>query len=669
MSPGFILFGTGPQLSVGHRSAVLLALWLGVFAPHARADAATGVIEISELKKMSIEDLMLTKVTSVSKYPETLRTAPAAIQVISGEDIRRSGFSTIADSLRLADNLNVAQKNPHDWAISARGFNANVGDKLLVLIDGRTVYTPLFSGVFWNSQDYLLEDLDRIEVISGPGGTLWGANAVNGVINITTKNAKDTQGGYVELGGGDELQKVAGARYGFDLGSNVFMRVYGKYSAYDGGALTNGTDATDSWHQGQVGFRLDSSSTPDDALTIQGDYYSGILGIQGLNSARLAGANLVGRWSHRLANDSDVSAKFYFDRTHLYDPFGVSPFQPAGFLIDDLDTYDFEFQHRFWSGEKNQIVWGLGYRLIDDNVKQQAPNLGFLPGQVQQSLYSFFVQDEIRLEEAVFLTLGTKLEHNDYTGWEIEPNVRLRWDVSNQQTLWAAVSRAVRTPSRFDRDLAEPSIPPVVIGGSKTFKSETVVTEELGYRAQFGKRASGSISLFYNEYDHLRGLSPTPVTTLPLFYTNSVEANTYGAEIAADVQIYRWWTMHAGYARLQEDLRVKTGYTDFQNALGETADPRNQFTLRSAMDFPHDLEFNAMCRWVDSLTTNSFGTPGTVPAYSELNVRLGWRPTKTLEISLVGQNLLHSHHPEYGFPGAGREELQRGFYGKAIWRF
>jgi len=647
----------------------LLVLVLAPAAARSGAEPDPGPIAPADLRNLSIDELMETKVTSVTKYPETLMSAAAAIQVISGDEIRRSGYTTIADALRLADNLNVAQKDPHDWAISARGFNSNFGDKMLVLMDGRSVYTPLFAGVFWNSQDYVLEDIDRIEVISGPGGTLWGANAVNGVINIITKSARETQGTYAELGTGSELERYAGLREGVALSPTLALRVYGKYAAYDDAALPGGAAASDAWHQGQTGFRLDGTSGVDDAFGVQGDYYSGNEQLQGIGLARIAGGNLVGHWSHQLANNSEVSAIAYFDRTHLSDPFGASPFQPAGVLIDDLDTYSLELQHRFWIGTAQQIIWGTGFRQTADDVKQQAPNLGFLPAQLSQDLYHFFAQDEIRLNPAAMLTLGAKLEHNDYTGWEVEPNVRLRWEMDSSHTVWAAVSRAVRTPSRFDRDLVEPSVPPSVIVGSPAFDSETVVSEELGYRGQLNDRLAMSLSLFNNQYDNLRGISATPVTFLPLYYSNSVEGRTYGAEVSVDLALFKWWTWHAGYARLEENLKVKAGMTDFQAALGETADPRNQFALRTSMDLPHDVEFNALARWVDPLVTNNFGTPGIVPGYCELDLRLGWHPNRQWEFSLVGRNLLHAQHPEFGFPGPEREELQRAVFAKVAWKF
>ncbi|HEY1788269.1 MAG TPA: TonB-dependent receptor plug domain-containing protein, partial [Verrucomicrobiae bacterium] len=349
-------------------------------------------------KTMSLNQLMDQDVTSVSRQPEPYGQAPAAIDVITSDAIQRSGASSIPEALRLADNLDVAQKNSHDWAISARGFNTSLANKLLVSIDGRTVYTPLFAGVFWNEQDYLMEDIDRIEVISGPGGTLWGANAMNGVINIVTKSAKDTQGLYVEGGGGSWLEDFGAVRYGGVLASNVYYRVYGKYFDRGDEILTNGNNASDSWFQGQGGFRIDADLPSPNTITLQGDYYNGHENVDTGGAANDYGANMLGRWTHTFSDDSDASLQAYYSRTHLTDPIaaGTDPFVPGlSTLIDDLDTYDVDFQHRFHLGQRNNIIWGLGYRFTHE-VDHNASNLEFLPPTVDQNLYSFFVQDEIK---------------------------------------------------------------------------------------------------------------------------------------------------------------------------------------------------------------------------------------------------------------------------------
>ncbi len=632
------------------------------------AQSAVQAPSVEQLKQLSLDDLMNTEVTSAARHPETLLDTASAIQVISSQDIEDSGAVTIPQALQLADNLDIAQKDPHDWAISARGFNSNLGDKMLVLMDGRSVYAPLFSGVFWNAQDYLLEDIDRIEVISGPGGTLWGANAVNGVISVTTKSAQDTQGVYIEQGNGSGLQEFTGARYGGMIAPNVYFRVYAKYMDFEDTQLASGADASDAWKQSQAGFRIDALPSAQNRFTLQGDIYSGDLDIESGGNARLEGDNLLGRWTDILSNGSDIKLQVYYDRTHLSDPFGASPFAPAGLLIDDLDTYDMDFQHHIVVGSGNQFVWGLGYRFTHDDVQQDAPNFGFRPPTLDQSLFSVFAQDEIELEKDVFFTAGTKLEHNDFTGYEWEPNLRIKWTPSKTQNLWAAFSRAVRTPSRLDRDLAEP-VQPTLIEGSNDFVSETVIAYELGYRVQVNPRASATLSTFYNEYNDLRSLDPTPGTFIPLVYGNNLVGRTYGAEISATYQVLDWWKLHGGYDLLEEHVWVKSGKTDFYNALDETSDPKYQFSVRSTMDLPHDLSLDAALRFVDSLRVDNGGTAATIPAYHELGVRLAWRVSKTLELSVVGQNLLHKAHAEFGVPGPGNEEVQRTIFGKAALRF
>jgi iron complex outermembrane receptor protein len=631
------------------------------------------------LKKLTLQELMDLEVTSVAKEPEPYREAPAAIQVITGDDIRRSGASSIPEALRLADNLIVAQKHSHAWAISARGFNTDSANKLLVLMDGRSVYTPLFSGVFWDQQDYLLEDIDRIEVISGPGGTLWGANAVNGVINITTRSAKDTQGFYVEGGGGSTLRDFIAMRYGGQLSPKAFFRVYGKYFNRGNQVFPNGNTAPDSWRMGRGGFRIDAEPSSQNMFTVQGDFYSGDEDLATGRAARVTGGNVLGRWTHTFSRDSNLSLQFYYDRTHLNDPIPANAFAAAGTLFDNLDTYDLDFQHRFHAGERHHLVWGFGYRFTHD-VVQNAPALAFFPATLNHDLFSAFVQDEIVLGEKVSLTLGTKVEHNDYTGFEYEPSARLAWTLTGRQTIWAAVSRAIRAPSRIDRDsrLPTPALSPVVnnllIGGAN-FKSETVVAYELGYRAQLGSKISGSISSFYNDYNNVRSTSlgaPDPIFGLPfpLFYENNLEGHTYGIELSANYQALNWWRLHAGYNLLKENIHVKPGRFDFNNALNETADPEHQFTIRSSMDLSNNFELDGGLRWVDSFRFNVSGVPATVPHYFELDARLGWHPNKQLEFSVVGQNLLHDHHLEYVISNPNpREEIVRSVYGKVAWRF
>jgi len=628
------------------------------------------------LKKLSIEELMDLNVTSVAKQPEPYGQAPAAIQVITSEEIHRSGASSIPEALRLSDNLDVAQVTSSSWDISARGFNSSVSDKLLVLIDGRSVYTPLFSGVIWSMQDYLLEDIDRIEVVSGPGGTLWGANAVNGVINITSKSAKDTQGLYMEAGGGTWLQDFTGVRYGGMLASNVYYRVYEKYFDRGSEVYTDGKSASDSWNQGQVGFRIDDEASPQNQFTLQGDAFGGVShvtpGGEGMPQAQgtSGGGNILGRWTRTFAEDSDMTLQLYYDLTHLDAPFQSSGAIPAGSLLEDLHTVDLDFQDRFPLGTRNRIVWGLGYRFTHDAI-QDAPLVAFIPNTLDQSLVNVFVQDEIKLCENVFFTAGSKLEHNDYTGFEVEPSARLQWNITGKQMFWGAVSRAVRTPSRYDRDLFEPSPAYGTFLGTSnsTFQSETLIAYELGYRAEFNKKVSGSLSVFYNDYNNLRSLGLTGGTSLPLIFQNNNEGDTYGFELSGDYQMLDWWRLHGGYDFLEETIHAKPGQADLFKSLNETSDPQQQVFLRSSMDLPCQTELDIEARWIDTVHNNNGGTPGTVPSYAEMDVRLAWHPTKNLEFSIVGQNLLHDQHAEAGFPGTAQEQIQRSIYGKISCQF
>jgi iron complex outermembrane receptor protein len=624
-------------------------------------------------RNMNLAQLMDQDVTSVSKEPEPLSDAPAAIQVITGDDILRSGATSLPEALRLADNLEVAQDNAHDWNITARGFNTGLANKLLVLVDGRTVYTPLYSGVIWDEQNPMLADIDRIEVISGPGGTLWGANAVNGVINIISKSAADTQGWYLEGGGGSELRDFGAIRYGGSLAPNVYFRVYGQYFDRNNEVFSDGAPAHDAWSDGRGGFRIDTAGTSDDKFTLQGDYYNGAQENATLPGTDITtGGNLLGRWSHTFSSDSDMSLQVYYDRANVsFQEPGIG-LEPAGVFGDDLDTADLSFQHNIQLDERNRFVWGLGYRFTHD-VASNAPAAEILPATLDQNLFNVFAQDEIKILDDLSFTLGSKVEHNDYTGFEFEPSARLQWKFLPKQMLWAAISRAVRTPSRLDRDLYEPTglAAPFqsAIDGSTGFESEDLIAYELGYRAQLGSKISGSISTFYNDYTNIRSTTPGPTGGIPIILQNNLEGETAGVEISGDYQMLDWWRWHAGYDYLQEHIHVKPYEKDFTNGLNETADPRNQVFLRSSMDLPQHIQFDTEGRWIDALTVNNGPTAATVPSYFELNARLAWRPVDNLEISVSGQNLLHDYHVEYGFPDSTQEAIQRSVYGKITWHF
>ncbi len=646
--------------------------------------ASAASLELQDLANLSLEELSELSVISVTRQPQRLAESPSAIQVITREDIRHSGASSLPEALRLATNLQVAQDGAQKWIITARGFSSDVGNKLLVMIDGRTVYTPLFSGVFWERQDYLLEDIERIEVISGPGGTLWGTNAVNGVINIITRGAADTQGLYAEAGGGSELRGTAGLRYGGTLAPDVNYRVYGKYTERDETVSAIGAESRDSADMKQAGFRIDAARSLDNTYTLQGDVYENTSDTDTGQEGSTKGVNILGRWTHQLAASSEMTLQLYYDRTRLNLPvpalvLGGLPLAGAGTFRDTLETFDADFQHGFALGARSRLVWGLAYRSTQDDV-ENAPGLAFFPTQLDQEIYSGFVQNEITLApERLILTLGTKFEHNDYTGWETAPNARLQWNVADDHTLWAAVSRAVRMPSRIDRDFSQPapSQPPfniVLLTGGSRFGSETVVAWETGYRAQFSTNLIAAVSFFYNEYDDVRSTSLSPPSPpfglpFPLFFENNVEGETHGLELTLTYQARDWWRLSGSYTLLKEDMQVKSGRFDFNNALNETADPEHQVSLRSTMDLSANVALDVGLRWVDDLVKNNAGVADNTPSYAALDVRLGWTPSPNLEVALVGQNLLDAQHPEFGNTSPSRREIERGFYGKVAWRF
>lgn len=606
-------------------------------------------------KRLSLEELMDIEVTSVSKRPELQFEAPSAIQVISNDDIRRFGATSIPEALRLAANLQVAQRDARTWAISARGFNNTLANKLLVMIDGRTVYTPLFAGVFWDAQDYLLADLDRIEVISGPGSSLWGANAVNGVINVVSRHTRDTQGLYVEGGAGNELRGFGAARYGDSIASDLHYRVYAKYFNRDDTLDANGDDASDSWDVLQGGGRLDWDVSETGLITVQGDVYdSPIEQPDTDNDIVMSGGNLLARWSQSVGEGSDIQLQVYYDYTRRDIP---------GSLTESLDTYDADFQHNLQLGARNAAIWGVGYRRTKDDI-HNPPGAAILPPDASREWFTAFVQDEIAVvPDQLYVTLGSKAEHNEYTGWEFQPSGRVAWLPSSEQTVWGAASRAVRTPSRLEADFFAPRDPPFFLLGGPDYVSETVWAYELGYRIQPEERLSISLATFYNDYDEIRSVEQVnPPAPVPIVFENQLSASSYGCEISFDAQLMPWWHLHGGYTGLRIDFDTDPGSTDTNNGDTEGSDPRHTATLRTSFDLPWRVSLDLSGRYVSRIENNE------VPAYGELDVRVAWSPWTNMAISLVGQNLLHDQHAEFGVP-ATRNEIERSFYGKLAWSF
>jgi len=620
------------------------------------------VLSMQNLKNLSLEELMNIQVFSVSRSAEKLTEAASAIQVITSEDIRRSGVTTLPEALRLAQNLQVAKVNASQWAISARGFNNVLASKLLVMIDGRVVYTPLYAGVFWDIQNVLLEDVDRIEVISGPGGALWGANAVNGVINVITKSAKKTQGLFVEAGAGTQKPWFGNLRYGGKIGKNFHYRIYG--TGFQEGSTRlakspkpDSTDAKDKWSIGQAGFRIDWQASTKDALTIQSDFYDGFPNPDGgKNSAVVAmGGNALAKWVHTFSEKSDFTVHAYYDNAWRNFRNGFT---------ENLKTYDLDVQFRFPLGKRQEIVWGGDLRLIDHKTTS-LPFFYLDPERKQLHIYSTFLQDKITLlKEKLNLTLGCKFEHNVYTGMEYAPSARIAYILPKKSnTIWGSASRAVRTPSRIDKEFHILLFAnfPIIAPGS--FKSETVWAYELGWRSQLADNFSFSLSTFYNVYDNLRTAEPGPPPLgYPFSIGNGVEGTTDGVELSATYQPTSWWRLKGGYTFLEKKLKIKPDSKDLNKGTVESDDPANQFLIQSTFDFPKQIESGFVLRYIDILTNRY------VPSYISLDIQIGWKITKWLQLSIVGQNLLDDHHPEFIPSSPSPREIDRSFYAKLTFR-
>jgi iron complex outermembrane receptor protein len=630
--------------------SLLVAVPATGFVLNASAETNT-VATAAELKQLSLEALMNQDVTIVTRRPEKLSESPSAVQVVTGEDIHRSGATSLPEALRLASNLEVAQINSHDWAISARGFNNALANKLLVMIDGRTVYTPLDAGVFWDVQNVLLDNIDRIEVVSGPGGTLWGANAVNGVINIVTKSAKDTQGLLVQGGGGSFLQDYGAIQYGGGNGTNLFYRVFAQRIDQNGALLPSGKEAHDSWDMSQGGIRMDWYPSEVNTVTVEGYSYAGNELDNPTGTTIVDGQNLLGRWTHTVNDTSELSVQAYFDRTWR---------DVSQSFTDDLKTYDLDAQFLFGWGSRQSITVGAGYRLMQDEVHNTAA-LAFIPPDRNMQLFSGFVQDQIALvEDRLQLTLGTKLEHNDFSGFDVQPSARLAWTPTDRHTVWGAISRAVRSPSRVDTDVEFPGEPPFQLVGDKNFSSETVLAYEAGYRVRPVDRATLSLATYYNDYNNLRSVDADPSNPGSFVIGNGFNGQTYGVELSGTYQASDWWRLRAGYTYLHKDLWPTNPRAT--PSIREGNDPQNQVMIQSIMNLPAHFQFDTVGRYVDTLHNPH------VPSYVTFDVRVAWWWKDHLEVSIIGQNLWDSQHPEFG-PVATREEIPRSIFGKIAWRF
>jgi len=636
----------------------------------------------ADLAEMNLEDLIQLEVTSVSKKKEKYTKSAAAVYVISGEDIHRSGVRNIPEALRLAPGVQVARINGNKWAISIRGFSGLYSPYLLVLVDGRSVYSPLFSGVYWEEQDTLLENIERIEVIRGPGGALWGANAVNGIINIITKSAKDTQGGLATAEGGSGHRGVGAVQYGSKLGERAYGRIYLKYFTEGERHNSDGHDGEDDWDALRGGFRIDYDASNTDRFELSGEAYDGQAG-QNLTiplafppvmrtlskDLSVNGGHILGAWTHRASEDSEFALQMYYE--------GISRDLSAGH--ERRDTVDVDFQHRLRLSPRHELFWGLGYRFTNNHVTDSYV-LSLNPRQRQENLYSATIQDTVTLaEDRLCLTLGTKIEHNDYSGFEIQPSARLLWTPSEKHTVWAAVSRAVQTPSRVFADgrLNIVRFPGFIMSllGNDDVGSTDLLAYEAGYRIRISERVFLDFTAFYNRYDQLRTAEMgiprfewapfPPHGVIPLTYDNKMSGTVYGVELTANWQATSWWQLAANYSYLEMDLELDTSSTDTRSVAKQDYSPRHQFRISSFMNLPHGFEFDTHLYYVDEL-------PGkNIPYYVRFDARLGWRISDSLEASVCGQNLFDGHRLETISDDSGIQstEAPRGVYGKVSWRF
>jgi iron complex outermembrane recepter protein len=638
----------------GVLACVVLTISPGLFT-QAFAQSPDTLPTPAELKKMSLEELMDINVTIVSKRPERLTEAPSSIQVITQDDLKRFGVFTLPEALRLATNLQVAQVDARQWAISARGQNSILSNKLLVMIDGRSIYTPLYAGVFWDVQNIILDNVERIEVISGPGGTLWGANAVNGVINIVTKGAEFSQGGLVGAAVGTSMQGLAAARSGGKFSKDGYYRLWGRWLAHNSTELIDGSDGKNPWDMLQGGFQTDWIPKAGDRLTVSGNAYKSDLDQDLPAPTHADGQNIMVRWTRAFSDLSGIQAQAYFDRSMrlIRDRFR-----------EDLDSYDFDFQHHLPLGDRNALLWGGGYRLMQDEVGNSTA-IAFLPADRALNLFSGFLQDDmILIKDWLKFTLGTKLEHNDYSGFEWMPSGRLSLTPDDHHTLWAALSRAVRSPSRIDVDVYLPG-PPVAattpqLQGGPDFKSEKLTAVELGFRARPAENLTLSIATFYDWYEDLRVLENSVDSTHYVF-NNGKLGEVEGVELSSGCQVASWWQLKAGYTYLNEKFWDKPGHVETASPGSQGNDPHHQYMIQSMMDLPKGFTLNGTVRYVSSLPHPE------IPSYATFDLSSSWQ-FHAVTLTVVAHDLAEENHREFA-SDTQQNQVPRSVSGRVGWRF
>lgn len=629
------------------------------------AAASARAQSIEDLRDLSLDELANVNISSVSKTNEALADAPAAVFVITHDDIVRSGATTIPEILRLAPNLYVAQMTGSHYTITARGLSGNQHDqnftnKLLVMIDGRSVYTPLYSGVYWDMQDVSPDDIERIEIVSGPGATLWGANAVNGVINIITRRSGETQGLLATADGGSR-ERTGGLRYGGRLSENITARLYiraldqdetrtAKNPPPDANILAD-VAANDAWWRIQGGFRLDWTPSDKDGITLQGDLMHSRADQLGAADELTHSRNLLARWTRTEAGGGSLEVQTYYDNEgrHTLDDGGAFA----------IDTYDLYVQHNNTPSAKDDFVWGGGVRVSHFDINGNA-SIYFTPPQRTLLLANVFAQYGWSFTKRAKLTIGFKVEKDPYAGAAVLPSGRLSWKPSDPILLWAAVSRAVRSPTPFDRDVVEAIGGAPVVLGNDHFRTEKLTAFEAGTRIQASSRASLSVSTYYNLYDDLKAIEITPPALFPLYWSNAMKGHTYGLEAWGDLSLTKWWKVSAGLNLLHEDLHFKPGASGILGVAQAGDDPRHQETLSSTFTVGRALSIEANFRHVGRLPDP------VVPAYTELGGRISWRLSERLQLSLSGLNLLHAWHQE--LPEESANQVPRSILAGLKWR-
>ncbi|MGC4081550.1 MAG: TonB-dependent receptor [Vicinamibacterales bacterium] len=658
------------------RLSIAIAIVLGLGATTARAQT----LGAQDLKRLSLEDLLRVEVSTAMRVPEPTTAVPAPVFVITQDDIRRSGATSLPEVLRLAPGVQVAQQDAARYAIGIRGFADRLSRSMLVLMDGRAVYSPLFAGTYWEVQDTLLEDIDRIEIVRGPGGTLWGANAVNGIINIITKKTTDTRGTLVSATLGSDSRGPVAVRYGNSVGSNGFFRVYAKAFEREPQFPADG-DTYDQWHMTQGGFRSDWSLSHSRSLTVQGDLYTGALGQRVTlpldrqpfaqtsdRDASLAGGNVLARWIVP-SGQGEYQVQTYYDRTSRDE-------RP---VAETRDTIDLDFQHRHRLGRRHGIVWGGGYRVSSGRITAIEPT-AFLPPDRTDNLVTTFVQDDVAvIAERLRLILGAKVEHNEYSGFEIQPSARLMWTARNSNTLFGGVTRAVRTPSRVETDytttsLASPAVPAFVrLVPNPDFQTEELTAYELGYRARPVAAVYVTVSGFFNRFEHTLStelLTPFAETTppparliLPVIFRNGLHGHSHGVELTADTRPFAWWRVTTNYSFLNVQMTRNAGSADVsQERRYEGLSPRHQLQLASSLDLPRRVSVDWFLRYVSALPA------GPVPSYTTSSVRLAWQLHPQIEVAVVGQNLHDARHLEWPTGAGSNVLIERDAHVTVTWR-